>query len=260
MIGQLGLKNKLSVYDRDTLPKTLLLIGEKGSGKHLAVTTLISPLLDLVPIDLTESINSEYLGEIFVSPKYSLYIIDCNELKPAKFNILLKFLEEPPERCWIVILGESLNIIPPTILNRCSIFYLDVYTDEELSNFDSRPNHIKYLRTPGKLLTYSSLNLDSVINLCENLFLKNKEASLSNLLSVSDKIDWKGDNKDKIPPKLLFQFLLEQSLKLYQQRHTSQFEYKLTQQYVKDSISKIQFDRKRIFEKYLIELRFGGSS
>ena len=47
MIGQKKLLEKLNTYDLDKFPRSLLLLGEKGSGKHLICDYVKTNILKL---------------------------------------------------------------------------------------------------------------------------------------------------------------------------------------------------------------------
>jgi predicted AAA+ superfamily ATPase len=81
MVGQVNLINKLKSYTIDSFPQTLLLTGEKGSGKHSLVREVISPHLKLDIIDITDNISFDYILEIQLRVIPSIYLIDVTLIK-----------------------------------------------------------------------------------------------------------------------------------------------------------------------------------
>ena len=90
----------------------------------------------------------------------------------------------------------------PTILNRCQIWELEKYSINELSQFiitevDSRILDIA--KTPGDVILMQDENnkFADLYGLVDKLIEKIPMASFSNVLSISDKIDFNGKESDK---------------------------------------------------------------
>lgn len=259
MIGQERLKGLIKSFSIEDFPKTIMLVGDFGCGRHTIVNEEIAPLLNIPVKDLTDDLNSEMLGDIFISPTPYIYLIDYDSLAVNKFNILLKILEEPPTNAFLVVITSNANLVAPTILNRCKVWYFDPYTKEQLEEFCSNKDLIDFVKTPGRLKVYTNLDFNKLKEMCVNIFLKNEIASLSNLLSISEKISWTKLSEDKFDSNLFYDVLMYVCGDLYSKRSIDYFYYSLTNEYINMFKSKLQFDRKRMFEKYLIELKFGKS-
>ena len=68
MVGQVKLLQLIDRYiDTGTLPRTLLLEGDYGCGKH-TVTSYISEKLGLPVLDITETLSLELLEQITLKP------------------------------------------------------------------------------------------------------------------------------------------------------------------------------------------------
>lgn len=214
MIGQKRLLNQLSSLTFSTFPSSSLLIGERGSGKHEIVKE-IERILGITSVDITCNITLESLSLIGLTNIPTLYIIDGTMITEREQNSLLKLLEEPSPLCKILILTESTDYLLETIINRCFKFYMDSYTREELMHFlpSSETNKdlaLKLIKTPGQLKHLNYYTIDSLYGYCKTIVTKIKDASFSNTLSISNKINFK-DNYDKYDLEL-FITILKQAL------------------------------------------------
>ena len=116
--GQEILCNRIDSYiNLDKFPRTLMLIGASGSGKHL-LCEYIANKFSLQQIDITEIISLETIEEISQRVEPYLYIIEINKLSIKEQNIILKFLEEPLANSIIVLLAEIVGDILDTVKNR----------------------------------------------------------------------------------------------------------------------------------------------
>lgn len=259
MIGQNRLKNLVNSFSSESFPKSLLLIGEQGCGKHTFLNEIIQVCVGKPIQDITSSISFDMLLDIALNTIPTIYCVDVDLITEKQQNVLLKFVEEPPTNANIVLITSLLANVIPTVQNRCVQWFFDNYTDEELMNFTSDKSLIKYIRSPGKLQTTTISDLKSIEELCNKLFLYAGSASLSNLLTVSEKISW-SDKIEGYDKDIFYDVLLKTCAELFKQKKVSILSYKLTDDYVNKFKSKIQFDRKRLFEQYLVELRYGCSA
>ena len=254
MIGQNKLKSLIRALTYSTFPNVVLLVGEEGSGKHTLIKEEIQPILNIESKNITDSISYEGIGEIYLSPIPYLYTIEIDFLSTKKFNVLLKFLEEPPENCKIILLASTLATIIPTLLNRCQIWVMEPYSDEELLNFTNNKTALIYMHTPGKLLNTSFINdLPAMIELSKNIILKYKNVTLSNLLSVSSRIDWDKTDSSKFNAKLFNDIFIFESAELFKSRHINEVQYNIVHEYVNNLVIK-----RNNFERCLVQLKFYG--
>ena len=248
MIGQSRLKSLINSFDFDSFPNVVLLVGEEGSGKRTLVKEVIQPTLCLDTKDITSEITYEGIGSIYLTPIPFIYIIDMDNLSEKKYNVLLKFLEEPPLNCKIVLLSSNSSRIIPTILNRCQVWNLDKYTDEELLNFTSDKSLIDYIRFPGKLLNCG--NIQNIVDLSRNILLKCKLVTLNSLLAVSSKIKWNKSDENKIDPSIFCDIFIHEAANLFKNKKISVILFNIVNRFVNSSVSQSSF------ENCLVELKF----
>ena len=93
MVGQEKLLQLLDRYILTaTLPRTLLLEGDYGCGKH-ALTTYIAERLALPILDITETLSLEVLQQITLKPVPQVYLIDSTKISIREQNMILKFTD-----------------------------------------------------------------------------------------------------------------------------------------------------------------------
>lgn len=210
ILGQEKLISKLSSYTYKTFPKSSLILGEQGSGKHL-IASFISKKLELDLIDITENISQEMIDDIAMRVIPTIYLIDASKITERHQNIILKFLEEPTEYTYILILSDDRVNLLSTVLNRCVIFELEQYKKEVLETFIDKDIDkdmaLSICRTPGQLKALTMINLSDLHELCVKMMSKLSVASYSNTLTISDKLNYK-DEYNKFDVTLFFNMLI----------------------------------------------------
>ncbi len=240
----------------DDFPRSLMLIGEKGSGKHL-LCSYICNKFNLESLDITDSISLELINQINERVNPYLYIIKINSLTVKEENTILKLLEEPLKNAYLVLLTETDNGILPTILNRCQIWRLQNYSKEFLKTFlsEDNPELLSIANTPGQILEMQGNNFKDMYALCDKIVNKITEASIPNILTISNKLAFK-DEKDKFNYRLTLLLIKELLCKYY--RDLTQIKYLKAYISVNDLLKTIKnamIDPKILFDKWLLEVR-----
>ena len=256
MIGQNKFKENVSKYNIDNFPRSTLLVGEKGMGKHTAVDYISANILHLNIIDISENIDDEYIDNIYSNPNPFIYIIDLSKITEKEQNTCLKLIEEPLKNSYIFILCENINLVLNTVVNRCYRIDLEPYSKDELNNFISndeehRDEILELIKSPGKLLTTSFKNILDMKNVCEKICTKLNVANYSNTLSIANKINFK-DEYDKFDleifmdclcKSLFSNYLLTNNINLYKM-------YELTRDQRKLLVDK-RLNKELFFESFL---------
>lgn len=202
MIGQKNLQDKLSRISLKSFTHSLLILGEKGSGKH-TLASVIANNLNIPLTDITENISDDLLLTLATKSLPGMYLIDISDITEKQQNIILKFVEEPTENIFIVILGEDTISILPTILNRCQVIHMEQYTREELLNFNKDEVALSLVHTPGKLLTVNNASLSTMIKTCSDYIDNISLLSFTRALKITQRINYK-DEFDKFDIDLFF--------------------------------------------------------
>lgn len=210
IVGQHKLLDFINSSTIDTFPRTLLLVGNRGAGKHL-ICDYIAQKFNLLIDNISNKLSLETLEEIYTRVNLCLYIIESDKITVKEENVILKFLEEPPKSCFIVILSENPNYLIPTVRNRCFQLKFENYTVEELSVFipaESCDTIVtKIATTPGQVKDMLLHPLQNMVELATKMFTIIANANFANALTISDKIAFKLE-KDKYDYKVFLQVLL----------------------------------------------------
>jgi DNA polymerase III delta prime subunit len=205
IIGQTKLTSIINSYTKQTLPKTLMLIGPSGCGKH----TVAKYIADKFELDFTElgnDVTSTDLESFLFSTIDTLYLIDLNKFSEKQQNQVLKFIEEPSKSVYIGLLVNSEVNVLPTVLNRCTKFAFEPYTKEQLEQItNTKINDLafKIFQTPGKLINLTDKDLNQILDLSGKVVNKINQAPFGNALIISTKINYK-DLYNKIDFNLFF--------------------------------------------------------
>lgn len=203
-IGQLKLLDKINNYSIQTLPKTLLFLGPRGCGKRQIVNYVKNKFgLDLVEID--DKVDTDTLSEFSHKTIKTLYLIDLDKFTEKQQNQFLKFIEEPSDTVYILLVAESEIGILSTILNRCIKHHFEPYTIEQLKQIiknDIDPRAFEIFKTPGKLQNLTTADFINILELAEKIVYKVQQATFANTMSINTKLNYK-DLYNKIDPELL---------------------------------------------------------
>ena len=220
IFGQQKLLDRLNTYTLETLPKTILFLGESGCGKHL-MTNYIAEKFGLDVVIINTDTTAENLIDYSQDPIAKLYFIDLDnitqknysqELKLKYQNPYLKFIEEPSLNAYVVISASSTANILPTVLNRCIKFTFEPYSPELLKDkcdwlvANSNDLVYKVCTTPGQLSGIDGNNIIELNKLCDTIVHKIFKANYANTLKIYTKINF-AENYDKFDFNLFFKML-----------------------------------------------------
>ena len=242
----------------DTMPRSLILLGDRGCGKHTLVKE-IGEKLSFDVVDISDSISLEtiYFANTRVNP--TIYTINASDLTVKNENTILKFLEEPLDNTYIIILCESKSMLIETVLNRCVMWEFESYSREFLSEFVKDTENwgliLDLCTTPGQILELDSVNIKSMFDLADKMFNRIGFASIPNALSIADKFAFKNE-KGKMNIETFSKILLNRITELVRK----ETDYKYYHAYVLvddlvNSFSNRYANKKYLFEDFLIRLR-----
>lgn len=218
MLGQDKLVTRLTSYTIDNLPHSILITGEFGCGKH----TLVNKLKDFYGLDLfyiTDNLTLEMIEQVNDRKFPALYAIDATNITERQQNVILKFLEEPSQLVYLIIICENKSLLLETVVNRCISFEFEPYTKDVLETFITDDNLNKELllsfcNTPGRVKAINSAILKDMNDLCLKIIDKIKIANYANTLSISDRLNYDKDF-DKFDTKVFMNCLMYNILNEY---------------------------------------------
>ena len=253
IIGQDNILEKLN-----NIPRVLLLVGDRGSGKHLIISK-ISDILNLSAIDISSSINKDQLYEIFVSPEQYIYILDFSKISIKNQNVLLKFIEEPPLNCYVIGICENINQVIYTLQNRFKIWNLEKYSKEELKIFTENSSLLEIFNTPGQIIEFNTLDtdIDKYKNLCDLIIEKISNANIANILTIPDKISFTEKDKSGISIDLFKIILLNSILEKIKLNNNIKYikQYSIINEFINDLYIP-NINKRVLFEHFLLQLKY----
>lgn len=190
-IGQTKLVDTFSKYTLAQLPKTFMLIGAEGCGKH-TLAKYVADKFNLVFTEISQDIEQDTLVEYNLSVFNTLYFIDLDKFYEKQQNKLLKFIEEPPSTATVCIAASAEANVLPTILNRCIKYTFAPYTEVELRQVKFINSDIAYkvCLTPGQLIEADYMQLQAIYDCCKYLIANLNNLTYTKLLSISFKINY----------------------------------------------------------------------
>lgn len=255
MVGQKKIKTFLNKVTIDTLPRTILLVGPEGCGKHLLCQG-IAEKFGFEKHDITEILTLENIQEIYQRTILTLYVIDCTKITSREENVILKFLEEPPKSAFIILLAETTNYMLSTVVNRCYQIVFERYSRDDLAKFivenSDEKTIISIAETPGQIKYLSTQPLQEMDNLANKIFSAIGTANFSNMLTITNKLAFE-EEKDKFDYKVFVKMLKHSILSLIMKDGSNTVyysAYKLTTDLVK-SINTPNINAKMVFDHYL---------
>ena len=256
IIGQEKICCKINSLTLDEFPRSLMLVGEKGSGKHLIVE-YVAKRFNLIVRDITTTLDQETIEELYTRVEPYLYIIDANSLSIKDENAILKFIEEPLKNSYVVLLAETDIGLLQTVMNRCQIWYLQNYSKEVLKTFVNNGNEyvLNIAKTPGQVIELCNVPFDDMVQLADKIISKIDMASVANTLTLSNKIQFK-EEKDKFDVKIFMNILAHRIVYNAISDPNPKYSkaYFLTMEFQK-KLNVKNLDYKCLFERYLIQLR-----
>ena len=257
LMGQEKLTYYVDTHDLSNFPRTVMLEGKEGSGRH-SLCQYIGERYGLKVEDISESLTYEKIEEINLRVEPYLYIIDCTKLTVKNENAILKFLEEPLKNSFIVLITENRYSQIATIRNRCHLLCMSKYSRDQLETFITDKQNTAVIlticETPGDVIKMQSHPIQDMLDLCIKIFDKIGMASFANTLTLSNNIAYKNE-KEKYDFKIFFKALLYiANCRAVHNEQNCVAEYLLTSDYYNRSLVR-NVDKRYLFESYLIQLK-----
>lgn len=246
-------------FTLSTLPHSILLLGDRGSGQQELIE-YIANKFNMLQFDMTELINNDFINQIYSSQNLVLYCIDVNKITEKDQNILLKLYEEPTAYSYIILYCESDYNILETIKTRSYSMVMNKFTKDQLVNFISDGSNkeliLNVCSTPGQIEEISHYDILSLYKLCDNIVINMDKSNYQNALSIANKINFKGDEYSKYPLyefiKMLSYVLLEKS------KCTKKYFYMYDKLLTMSKNIQFMLDKKRYFEHFITDIWVSG--
>lgn len=257
IIGQTKLMSTINNYTIENLPKTLLLIGHSGCGKH-TIAKHIADKFEFDFAEIDEKVDSETLLNFSHKTINTLYLIDLNKFEEKQQTVWLKFIEEPSKTVFTLLIANSEVGILDTIKNRCRKLYFEKYTKEELQEITRSKGLTEDLayeifQTPGKLNSLTNESFKQLYDLAEKTIDKIGQMTYGNAAIISTKLNYK-DNYDKIDPEMFLETVEYIAFNRFKQGDNSCFKiFSITNKF-KQYFNKKALIKETLILNYLTEL------
>jgi hypothetical protein len=242
----------------DTMPRTVLLLGDMGCGKH-SLIEYIGRRFNLEIEDISDDISLEVIDKITMRGSPKIYTINVAKLTTKNENVILKFLEEPLKNAYIILVAESRRAVINTVLNRCQVWEFAPYPDDYLrelvpAGVACPDNLLRVANTPGKISEYQSYPLTDMFSLATKMFNSMSSANFANAMTIGKYVAFKKE-KDKYDFDLFLSVLLVVSRDNCVSGSPKCFEvYELTNE-LNNNKYIFNIDKKALFDTYLIKLK-----
>lgn len=203
MIGQTSFIKFINNLELNNFPRSILLLGNKGCGKKSLIDNIIVPKLGYDIKDLTDRIDQETIEKMYIDPIPCIYRFDLRQLTIKEQNMLLKIVEEPPKGSYLIFMEINKSNVIPTLLNRCQIWEFLPYSKTELEIFlenEAQRFILDFCSTPGEVIEYRNISFQTyteIKSICEKMVSAIATANFANILTISDRIDFKGNDDSK---------------------------------------------------------------
>ena len=243
----------------DSLPSSMILKGDIGSGRHL-MCEYIASLFKLKSVDITKDISLDTINDMYSRVEPYLYIIDTSKITEKDQNTILKILEEPLKNSHLVLLSVDSHSLLQTVKNRCFSYELDKYSINSLMSFVDTTSTVDELLfevadTPGQVLTYSKINFVPVKELAEKFVEKIGMATLPNALTITNKLKFSDKDNSEIDPNLFLKLVMyyivhSDTYNIAKKCSLETYTYKLMLDYQNNN-----FNKKWLFDRYIVDFR-----
>lgn len=198
MIGQENIKNKfIYLIKENKIPKVIIINAPKGYGKKEFVKWLSNESnipyklygnkIDEVRKAIEQSQN-EFTNQFYVFE--GLEQNNGTQNKNAQ-NAILKFLEEPPQNAFIILLCNDYKYLLTTLQNRGIRVDFDGYSKEELKLFNDNEIALNIYKSPLDLINTKNINLNELLEVTNKIIDKLDLAGVCNALNLNSYIKYK---------------------------------------------------------------------
>lgn len=268
--GQTHLKEVLkNLIDNDKLPRLIILVGGRGSGKTL-ICEWVAEQLGIPMIeretraeDVRETVEQSYK----TSAKVLNVFRDLESMSNASRNALLKVIEEPPNGAYFMMTATDIsNQALATIRSRGTVFYMDAYTYQELLEYAENSKYavteemlkkvVGVCETPYEIDLLMKYGVDDFFNYV-NLVIENiATVSGSNSFKIGDKLAFKAEDKEKKFDLALFLkvFMKKCSDEMYNDPLKYGEGVRITSKYLQE-LSVVSANKQFIFDEWLLSIR-----
>lgn len=211
MIGQEDILTALTTPSLGNLPHSILLVGERGSGKH-TLAKEVAGHYGLSLEDISDKLTYDTLAKIQLSSIPKIYLVYLSGVAEREQNVILKFVEEPSDNAYVILLADSKTGVLDTVINRCVQYSMRPYARELLRKFlpeGCDESALDCCSTPGQVMSAAG-RMGEMRALADAMVNKIGVARFDNALSIARKFNYR-DIYDKFDPEAFLRVFLKAS-------------------------------------------------
>jgi replication-associated recombination protein RarA len=203
----------------------MLFIGPAGCGKR-TIARYVANKFDLELVDLDAGVSQDEISEFLYKTTNTLYRINLDNFTEKQQNQFLKFIEEPSNPVYIILMASSEAIVLNTVLNRCVKHVFEPYSKAEIEQItNTTVNSLAFdiFKTPGKLLNLTNDSFNATMELANKVVHEISANTYPEVLALATKINYK-DLYNKVDFNLFFDavtYIAFESLKATNSKHNS---------------------------------------
>lgn len=216
IIGQKDLLDRIDyLIENDKLPRFIILVGAKNSGKKLIANYISDKLgATFVPCTLKADDVREVIDESYKQSELMCYMwADSDNMSITSKNAILKVTEEPPNSAYFIITLNDINNMLPTILSRGTQLFINPYSDKELieyaefKKYDTNKHGViitNVCSNPGDIDSLFDYDIDKFVSFTYSILDNIGNASYANVLKLANSFKIKKDDDKSKYDILLF--------------------------------------------------------
>jgi DNA polymerase-3 subunit delta' len=208
LIGQERLKQVLiGMSEISYVPKFVLIVGSKGSGKRTVVKWFMkysSINSEIIEDQKVDSVRQVIESSLTLSSPKTFIFPDVQDMTPQAQNAFLKTLEEPSKNAYYIMTVNNLSNVLGTIRSRAVVLQMDGYSREELSHFTGDEALLDMCSTPGQIERFLSFDYESFISHCDKVVRNIGRINVGNIFNILKQI--KEDQYDLLIPTLQYSY------------------------------------------------------
>ena len=238
-------------------PKSSLIISVSERDRTEFISK-VAEYLHLDIVDITNDISYEFLNDLYLRTDGYIYTINLDSITVNKQNAILKFVEECPNKSYVILQTNIKTVVIPTIITRCVEFDLYRYTKIDIKNYasDSDPLLVEISNSFDDVDKFRNFDLKSLNNLCENIGKSIGKATIPNTLLIPKKYIY---FKDYEPGKYsveVFTKMLKYSLSKLFEETRSKYVYYLCRATVEFSsiLMNSTLSKEMLMDNFLLKL------
>ena len=223
MIGQNNIQDTFNKFiENRTIPRFLILIGVKGSGKYTLAKWLTRQMKAyLVEPELSVDAVREVVKNCYKCSGDTVYIFrDADRMSAAAKNALLKVTEEPPRQAYFVLTVQNAENALETLRSRGTVIpmapytmqqrqeYLDSLLEKSAKSLDEEARSLIVCAADnlGQVERYAAMDVKELSDFCNLVVDKIAVVTGVNAFKIGQRIKIKEDG-DGYEPDLFFQML-----------------------------------------------------